>query len=150
LPKVINSFSGEYNWLSNFYPSKIYLYGVEYPSVENAFQAAKTVPGLRPKFVTCSARQAKWYGRSCSLREDWEDIKVETMRSLVDQKFWPGTPLAEKLKATGTAVLIEENTWGDTFWGVCNDKDKNQLGLLLMNCRRVLLKEFQGGNSDVL
>ena len=43
--------------------------------------------------------------------------------------------LKELLLATGTAELIEGNTWNDTYWGVCNGKGKNMLGKTLMDCR---------------
>ena len=40
--KPITSFAGEYSFLSNFYPCAITLDGDDYPTVEHAFQAAKT------------------------------------------------------------------------------------------------------------
>ena len=39
--KVINHFAGEYFFLSNFYPCRVAFYGMCFPSVEAAFQAAK-------------------------------------------------------------------------------------------------------------
>jgi hypothetical protein len=35
-------------------------------------------------------------------------------------------------------ILIEGNTWGDTFWGVCNGVGENNLGKTLMNVREIL------------
>jgi predicted NAD-dependent protein-ADP-ribosyltransferase YbiA (DUF1768 family) len=35
--------------------------------------------------------------------------------------------------------LIEENTWGDTFWGICKGQGENHLGRLLMQIRDELL-----------
>jgi len=34
--------------------------------------------------------------------------------------------------------LIEGNTWGDTYWGVCRGRGSNNLGKLLMKIREVL------------
>lgn len=34
--------------------------------------------------------------------------------------------------------LIEGNTWGDTFWGVCRGKGENNLGKILMRLRSEL------------
>ena len=31
--------------------------------------------------------------------------------------------------------IVEENTWGDTFWGVCKGVGENHLGKLLMEIR---------------
>jgi hypothetical protein len=36
---------------------------------------------------------------------------------------------------TSDKVLIEENNWNDTFWGVCNGVGENNLGRLLMQVR---------------
>jgi predicted NAD-dependent protein-ADP-ribosyltransferase YbiA (DUF1768 family) len=31
--------------------------------------------------------------------------------------------------------IVEENSWGDTFWGVSGGKGRNELGKLLMKIR---------------
>ena len=43
--------------------------------------------------------------------------------------------LKQKLLATQNLYLEETNTWGDTFWGVCNGKGYNMLGHLTMAIR---------------
>lgn len=135
----ILEFQGEYRWLSNFWPVMVSLDGVDYPSVEHAYQAAKTHLSLRDPFRHCSAGQAKRLGRTVKMRADWEQVKVSTMRSLIKQKFAPGTELGEKLKATGDMQIVEGNHWGDVFWGVCKGRGQNQLGQLLMGIRADLL-----------
>jgi predicted Rossmann fold nucleotide-binding protein DprA/Smf involved in DNA uptake len=61
-------------------------------------------------------------------------IKEEVMRKCLSQKF--AIPeLGTALLATGTAELIEGNSWGDTYWGVCNHAGQNRLGELLMQER---------------
>lgn len=40
---IINSFTGKYAFLSNFYPSPITIDNIQYPTVEHAFQAQKTL-----------------------------------------------------------------------------------------------------------
>jgi len=60
------------------------------------------------------------------------------MHGLLQQKFKHGSPLADLLLKTGTQDLVEGNTWGDTFWGVCRGKGKNHLGRLLMLVRQEL------------
>lgn len=57
--KIIAKFEGNYRFLSNFSPCFVKLDGVTYPSIENAYQAAKTSPENRKPFVTCSASQSK-------------------------------------------------------------------------------------------
>jgi predicted NAD-dependent protein-ADP-ribosyltransferase YbiA (DUF1768 family) len=41
----------------------------------------------------------------------------------------------EKLDSTGDLELVEDNTWGDRFWGRCNGTGLNNLGRLLMEVR---------------
>lgn len=137
----IEFFSGEYRWLSNFYPATVELDGRKYPSVEHAYQAAKTLDfNARIIFEepTMSPGMAKRLGRNFNLRPGWDQMKVSVMLALLKQKFAPGTPLAAKLLATGEAELIEGNTWGDRFWGVCQGTGRNTLGALLMGVRKSL------------
>ena len=39
------------------------------------------------------------------------------------------------LLATGEEYLVEGNTWGDKYWGVCGGIGLNHLGKLLMQVR---------------
>ena len=134
-PTSIFEFQGEYRWLSNFWPAPVTFDGLHFPSVENAYQAAKTDKCNRSQFQTCTAGQAKRLGRTVEVREDWERVRVDVMRDLIAQKFAPGTALSEKLLGTGDQEIIEGNRWGDTFWGVCQGHGQNWLGRLLMEHR---------------
>ena len=112
--------------------------GEVYPSVEHAYQAAKTLDviarGLfRHTFSTPG--EAKRAGRRLELRADWEEIKVSVMESLLRQKFCDArTGLGRQLVDTGDHELVEGNTWGDRFWGV-DGTGRNVLGKLLMQIR---------------
>lgn len=133
----INEFQGEHRWLSNFWATRVELDGAFYPTVENAYQAAKALPGSRDPFMSCTPAQAKKMGRLFEV-EGWPSRKVGIMRALLAEKFASGTPMAERLLATGTARLVEGNAWGDVFWGVCKGLGENVLGRLLMARRDVL------------
>jgi ribA/ribD-fused uncharacterized protein len=135
----IARFTGEYRWLSNFYPAQVTLDSVTYPTVENAYQAAKEVPNKRGPFTSCSVAEAKRLGRRINnISRDWDKRKIRIMRLLLRQKFAPGSELAKKLIATGNVEIIEGNDHGDTFWGVCKGIGKNELGMLLMDIRAQL------------
>jgi ribA/ribD-fused uncharacterized protein len=136
----ITAFQGAHRFLSNFWPAPVVYDGSEYPSVEHAYQAAKTLdPAWREKIWTAiQPGAAKRLGKQVPMRADWEQVKVDVMRDLVFQKFAPGTALAAQLLATGDAMLIEGNTWGDRFWGVCGGSGENHLGRLLMEVRAAL------------
>ena len=136
--RVIDSFQGEHRFLSNFWPAEVALDGVVYPSVEHAYVASKTLDlSARHVILKSTPGQAKRYGRTLALRPDWESVKLAVMAGLLVQKF-RHPELAALLRATGDAELVEGNTWGDTFWGVCKGKGANNLGRMLMEIRSSL------------
>jgi ribA/ribD-fused uncharacterized protein len=136
---MIDDFRGEYRWMSNFHLCRVIYEGVTYPSVENAYQAAKFEDlNFRRKFVTCSPAESKRLGRSPGIVSNWDSIKLSVMEKLLRQKFAPGTELAQKLLDTGDEELVEGNWWNDTFWGVCRGRGENHLGKLLMKLRQEL------------
>jgi len=132
----------EYSFLSNFYPCLIEFDGDIYPSLEHAYQAAKTNdPNERKKIrEEKQVRRAKQIGRHVTIREDWEQIKVEVMRDLLKKKF-ENPQLRKLLLDTYPHDLVEGNNWGDTFWGVCRGHGKNMLGVLLIQLRSKLRGE---------
>lgn len=136
----ITEFQGEHRFLSNFWHSPITVEGHVFETVEHAFQAMKTLDEDE-KLTVANCRtpgEAKRAGRAVTLRADWNDIRLDVMANLLALKFAWGSPLAERLLATGSQALVEGNRWGDTFWGVCRGKGENHLGRLLMH-RRLLL-----------
>ena len=145
---IVDKFSGEYRWLSNFYPCDIVYGGVTYPSVEHAYVASKTLDiPTRANILTMTAGQAKRYGRTIPIRDDWDDVKLNLMMDFVGQKFKNNIELRKKLIDT-TCTIVEGNTWNDTFWGMCNGKGQNMLGRIIMTVRCELQIEdmFYGFN----
>lgn len=134
---MIKCFQGEYRWLSNFWPCRVQLDGEFYNSAEAAYVAAKTTDtGLRKQIQNMAKPgDIKRFGRTIPLRPDWEEVKVPMMLDLLRQKFAAGSELGDKLLATRGRQIVEGNTWGDTFWGVCNGNGANTLGRLLMQVR---------------
>ncbi len=136
---AIRVFDGEHHWLSNFHSVRVWFDGDAYPSVEHAYQAAKTIDKDERAFVrrAPTAGAAKRYGRSVTMRADWETIKLDVMLELVRRKF--ATPyLRARLLETGSVELVEGNHWGDRFWGVCKGAGENHLGRILMQVREEL------------
>jgi len=142
---MISSFRGRHYFLSNFSSSFIIVSGVEYPTVEHAYQACKTMDGDRRKAIAMlkTPALAKKAGQSLDLIGDWDDARVVIMYDLLKRKFCDWR-LAERLRATGDNILVEGNVWHDNFWGVCAcDKcgstgGENVLGELLMLVREEL------------
>lgn len=140
-PKVIDQFDGECRFLSNFYWFRRPGTKMQ-TTVEHLYQAAKCRFSLDAAMVMMAETpgMAKKLGRKVSLVNDWETIKVEVMYRFVLTKFRAEKELGDKLLATGDAVLIEGNNWGDRFWGMVRGKGggwegENHLGKILMQVR---------------
>ncbi|MFF2727593.1 GTP cyclohydrolase II [Streptomyces sp. NPDC058008] len=141
-PRAIDCFTGPWEFLSNYSAAPVQLDGALYPTVEHAYQAAKTLDEtVRARIAEDpDPDEAKSLGRQHADRADWEEAKVAVMRSLVGQKF-QDPALRERLLATGTAELVEGNDWGDEFWGVCAGHGQNTMGLILMAVREQARRE---------
>jgi ribA/ribD-fused uncharacterized protein len=129
---------GSHMPLSNFFPHPIVYEGVQYATIEHAFQASKSLEDYVRRQVAAqpSPSKAKKMGRALVLRMDWESIKIGVMRDLIRVKFWDAV-LGPWLVSTGDAYLEETNTWGDRFWGV-DGSGENWLGFILMGVRAEL------------
>ena len=139
---MIDAFTGMYFFLSNFYEAPVVYQHIRYSNNEAAFQAQKTTdPELRLKFASWSPSIAKRQGRRVSLRSDWEVVKDDIMYQICRCKFEQNHDLCERLVQTRDEELVEGNTWGDTYWGVCNGVGANHLGKILMRIRSELATE---------
>ena len=135
-PARIDRFRGEYAFLSNFHRAPFKWQGKLWRTSEACFQAAKTRDeSLRERIRKApSPAAAKRLGRRVDLRSDWDHVKDDVMHAILQAKF--AVPeLRDALLATGDAELVEANTWGDTYWGVCGGRGRNQLGRTLMRIR---------------
>jgi ribA/ribD-fused uncharacterized protein len=145
----ISAFRGQYDFLSNFYAADVEFEGAEYPTVEHAFQAAKSLDFAERRRVknAKTASEAKRMGRKIKRRADWFDVSLVVMENLLRQKFTRYPELGEKLLETGDAKLIEGNNWNDRFYGAVYDTKRNEwmgenhLGKLLMKVRDELKQE---------
>lgn len=133
---MIDSFIDQYSFLSNFYPSMVKLDGIYYNTVEHAYQAAKTLDIGQRELIRIQPKPgiAKRLGKLVTQRPDWEEVKLSTMRDLLEQKFQDAI-LKKSLENTKPHELVEGNTWGDVFWGVYNGEGQNHLGKLLEEIR---------------
>lgn len=142
---VVTEFTKETRFLSNFARCKVMFEGHTYPSVENAYQAAKCKnEEERMKFLDADSPEAKRLGKTAvALRDDWEDVKDKIMTELVRDKFNRNPRLGAKLDATGMAELREGNKWGDRYWGVDIEtgQGENKLGKILMQVRSEIRRQ---------
>lgn len=129
-------FRGEYYFLSNMYPCSFWTKDKEWRSVEHFYQAMKTVDPVEREYIRTLGNpfDTKKEGKRVTLRDDWHDIKLDVMEWALRRKFAPGSELHAKLCAIEEDI-VEENTWGDTYWGKCRGKGENHLGRILMRIR---------------
>ena len=134
--KKVESFSGGMRFLSNFW------YNPDGYTNEHRFQAAKAKHKEHYDWVmeSKSPGEAKRRGRQVPMREDWDDIRIAVMLELTTKKF-EDPDLRRQLLMTGDWELIEGNTWGDRFWGVCDGEGQNWLGQCLMKVREDIRNE---------
>lgn len=156
MTQPITSFSGEFRFLSNFWPAEVEFDKHEFPTNEHAYQYAKCVdPAWKEFFKTTkmTAGQAKRMGRKLSdgdlapfnlnwvQEKRWFEYNRHVMLELNLKKFTRHLDLRQKLIDTGDAELVEGNTWGDTYWGQCPvGNGENHLGKCLMLVRDILRK----------
>jgi ribA/ribD-fused uncharacterized protein len=135
----INGFFGKWRFLSNFWECPITFEGLEYPSVENAYQAAKTLDiESRKQFQNITPKESKSIGKKMEIRDDWEMVKLEIMLHLSLEKFTRHTHLGTQLIETDDSYIEESNFWHDTFWGTHNGIGENNLGKILMKVRDII------------
>lgn len=130
-------FKDDYDFLSNMYPCKVEVCINDVPytflCVESAFQAHKD-PSRALEFVNLDGYSAKKLGQQVQLRPDWEENKIRFMLYAVKAKYDKNLFLKIRL-ASIEGDIVEDNTWGDTYWGKCNGIGENHLGIILMNLR---------------
>lgn len=148
---VIDQFSGEYAFLSNFYQGTVKYRGITFTTAEHAYQCQKIPEKLWHKINSIKlARNAKLAVKTMLHDKDrgfawdqaaWDAKKVDIMLEVLLRKF-SNLGLWALLDRTSPAELVEGNTWNDKFWGVPVDRHgfrtkpgENMLGKLLMHIR---------------
>ena len=124
-------FRGKFSFLSNFYLCNIF----GFPSVEHAYQAAKTLDAAERKKIqqTVTPAEVKRLGRQVTLRAGWNEMRLTVMETLLREKFCNPELLRRLQDITGE--IVEDNWWGDRYWGRCGNIGRNELGKLLMKIR---------------
>ena len=134
--KGIYGFFKEHRFLSNFHIEDVLYDGIIYPTVEHAYQAAKSLD--REERVRVSKLdtpgKAKKEGQKLDLREDWEEVKYQVMLNCTRNKYTDPV-LKQMLLDTSDKYLEETNWWNDQYWGVCKGNGQNNLGKILMIVR---------------
>ncbi|PQO41192.1 NADAR family protein [Blastopirellula marina] len=128
-----------YGEFSNFAPFAFEIDGLVYPTSEHYFQAMKFPDEQYQERIreTKSPMIAARLGRSrkVKIRDDWEEVKIDIMRTAVRAKFLAHPTLQDLMLETGDETLVEAAD-GDYFWGAGKDgSGQNWLGKILMEVR---------------
>jgi ribA/ribD-fused uncharacterized protein len=110
-----------------------------FPTSENAYQASKCEKIEQvDKFTTCAACASFKFGRQVTMREDWNDVKYDIMKTILLKKFTLDEAMKTRLLDTKDSYLIEhtpkkhrDKYWADDFDGT----GQNNLGKCLMEVR---------------
>ena len=143
---MIDSFTGKYRFLSNYYdPCPVKYEGRTYRNSEAAYQAQKCLDESKKElFRNLTPDEAKGFGKRVAIIPEWNERKAEIMQKIVHEKFVQHPELAERLHETGAEELREGNTWHDNFFGDCKCPEcrdipgQNWVGLILMEEREML------------
>lgn len=120
--KLIDSFSGNNNFLSNFFHAPVKIHGEDYRTNEHWYQAMKAyAPEYRARIRNIySPGAAKKEGRNVMMHPDFEANKDAIMVRGLVAKFAQYPYLFQMLEKTGEAIIVEGNKWHDNYWGNCN------------------------------
>ncbi len=156
---MIETFRGNNFFLSNMKPLENWIttdHGIDVPTSEHAYQAAKFNNNLVLHENICAARAAdgdnrifadglaakelahKYQEFGVIIVDDWEVAKRGIMLSITRKKYEKNPDLAEMLLGTGDQEIVEGNDWGDRDWGVDpigSDNGENNLGKIIMQVR---------------
>jgi ribA/ribD-fused uncharacterized protein len=144
---AITRFVGGWDFMSNFYKCPVLYQGIEFPTAEHAYQAAKNPDTMAEFPMELTPGQAKRLGQLVDLRPGWDEgVKLEVMEEILRAKFQV-PKLRARLIDTGGRMLVEGNNHGDDYWGMVikggRYMGENHLGKLLMKLR----EEYQLDNQ---
>lgn len=130
----------EWKDFSNLSKHPIELDGETWKSVEHYYQYRKYEKtdlefALRIRQLDSPKEVKKLTLENPNYLENWDEIKLETIKKAVYKKFETYPALKNKLLSTGKQELIEANP-EDYFWGEGEERTgKNMRGKILMEIR---------------
>lgn len=129
----ILTFSGMHYYLSNFYESPFKLWGLNFRTVEAAYQSGKNKHiSERVFYQYLTPKEAISKSLFLKIRDDWEEVKESIMYEILYAKFSQNVILKGRLLATGTRLIKDDQK--------TVSKDSVDVGKLLMKVREELKK----------
>lgn len=124
--------------------------GKFYATTEHYYQAAKAtnLDDHEKIRLATTPKSAKIIAQSVPLCENWEEIKTKVMNQALLHKAEQHPKIAEVLRSTGTATIIEDSPY-DYIWGCGADgTGQNLLGKSWMFVRSILPNTKEGENDQ--
>lgn len=140
-------------FLSNFSPSEITVninsIQCKFYNSEALYQFGKAYLmkdiELMNQIMNCkNPKEAKKLSYKVKLNKKvWDNYKFNWMYNIVKLKFSQNLKYQVLLMNSSPKILIEGNTWKDTYWGIDLNtfKGQNNLGIILMTIRNNLLNQ---------
>jgi ribA/ribD-fused uncharacterized protein len=153
--RAVYFYEQDFYVLSNFSAFTLMWHGLRFDTSEAAYHYEKFKQGDGCASVRAAIMNApsahlafKIAERNKALRRpDWDQVKVQIMRSILRAKVDQHEYVRRKLLATGDRELVEDS-WRDDFWGWGPNRDgKNMLGKLWMEIRAELRTQPQEGGA---
>ncbi|KAK2155705.1 hypothetical protein LSH36_233g05049 [Paralvinella palmiformis] len=141
-PEDFRGFAGKNDVLSNFYPCRLYVYGMMFGSTEHAYQwrKARIMGNIKVAYRIYHAEHAgkakqiaNQYFRGTDL-STWIPQRIPVMKQLLRAKARCCKPFRDELRNTGDR-LIAEIVPGEKYWGLDDGTGENVMGKLLMELR---------------
>ena len=154
-PKQKKHIYSKDDWLSTYHVGIPFKFnGVEYPSVENAFNAHK-INDDDPRaqiyrnifstynYKTLSPKEAQEMGKKLFepgennylLRRDWDEIKLKLMKDIIREYYISNPEQLYKLINTDDKELIYLDKKTNSYWVEKSNKGQNNHGKILMELR---------------
>jgi ribA/ribD-fused uncharacterized protein len=152
--KDVIAFSGKDDILSNFYPSELKVFSLNYSSPEQAYQHTKAMRcgdqhRAEQIMKAESAIDAKKIGNQVMISDQWFDTRDDVMREIVNAKLAQCKEFSETLLKSNKNTVFVEAAYDD-YWGSGLNKTgtvntsiehwpgKNELGRLFSELARGL------------
>ncbi|OEH75205.1 RNA recognition motif-containing [Cyclospora cayetanensis] len=139
----IDSFTGEFKFLSLDYPALIFFQGRFFPSARHALLAAKHPKSVEELAPIEDMKELKQVAKTKEEDPDWPRYRLKWMELIQRDKFRRNADLREKLRQTGGRDLVWLNT-GDAFFGQTGlNRGQNHLGRILMEIRQNIMEDTE-------
>lgn len=139
--EVIGFYPREFYCLDNFSSFKVEYDGYLYSSSEEAYQTLgflENAPEIAEQIKKShSAHEAQKiaYANRDKRRKDWDDIKLNVMKKILQCKLEQNPYVLKKLLETKDYIIVEDSP-KDNYWGWGQERDgDNHLGKLWMELR---------------